>query len=90
MIYWLKTCVFSVFLSIFARFFRDFWAQSSGFLGKKFWQHCVDMLILIQLAKDKLFKMRIGEMIQILPSKSKLYDGILWYINGCNAHWIGF
>ena len=35
------------------------------------------------------FKMRIGEMI-LLPDKSKLYDGILWYINGCNANWIGF
>ena len=39
--------------------------------------------------RQTFFKMRIGEMI-LLPDKSKLYDGILWYINGCNAHWIGF
>ena len=34
-----KIRFFSVFLGFFARFFHDILAKSSGFFGKKFWQH---------------------------------------------------
>ena len=37
-----KIRFFSVFLGFFARFFRDILAKSSGFFGKKFWQHWSD------------------------------------------------